>query len=159
MLKISGYKIFFVLIVLMFIDQISKYIIRHSGGFYICNPDIAFGIVIPAAWFWFLWGIIVAGIIWALGLFLRNKKPAYRTGRQETSNKQIINSKSETSNLIHALALSLILAGALSNMIDRIAWGCVVDFINVKIWPVFNLADSFIVLGAVLWLAKSGKKW
>ena len=47
-------------------------------------------------------------------------------------------------------SFSLILAGAISNLIDRIFRGYIVDFINVGIWPVFNLADSFNFIGVIL---------
>jgi signal peptidase II len=50
-----------------------------------------------------------------------------------------------------ALPVILILAGLLGNLIDRITRGFVVDFIDFKFWPVFNLSDSLIVIG-VLWL-------
>ena len=51
-----------------------------------------------------------------------------------------------------AFALGGILAGAVGNLIDRIVYGEVIDFIDVHlwagyIWPTFNLADSFIVVG------------
>ena len=55
-----------------------------------------------------------------------------------------------------AVALGLVLGGALGNLTDRIArgdgllTGRVVDFIDVHVWPVFNLADSAIVVGALL---------
>lgn len=45
----------------------------------------------------------------------------------------------------------LIISGAASNFADRIFRGAVVDYINVKFFASFNLADSFIVIGA-LWL-------
>ena len=52
------------------------------------------------------------------------------------------------------MALGLILGGALGNLHDRIAYGSVVDFIEVHIfsyhWPDFNVADSAIVTGACL---------
>jgi signal peptidase II len=52
------------------------------------------------------------------------------------------------------VALALILGGALGNVHDRIAYGSVVDFIEVRIfsyhWPDFNVADSSIVTGACL---------
>jgi signal peptidase II len=45
------------------------------------------------------------------------------------------------------------LGGATSNLIDWLRLGAIVDFIDLRIWPVFNLADVFIVLGigVVLW--------
>lgn len=53
-----------------------------------------------------------------------------------------------------ALALSLILGGALGNVIDRFAYGAVVDFLDFHLggwhWPAFNVADSAICVGAVL---------
>jgi signal peptidase II len=47
------------------------------------------------------------------------------------------------------LLLGLILGGALSNGIDRLLQGYVVDFIDLHWWPVFNVADSAIVLGVI----------
>lgn len=53
-----------------------------------------------------------------------------------------------------ACALSLILGGALGNVIDRFHYGYVIDFIDVYYkhyhWPAFNIADSAIFIGAVL---------
>lgn len=55
---------------------------------------------------------------------------------------------------VFALALSLLLAGAIGNVIDRMTYGAVVDFIDVHYldwhWPAFNIADSAITLGVVL---------
>lgn len=52
------------------------------------------------------------------------------------------------------LSLSLILAGALGNMIDRVRFGEVIDFLDFHIgnahWPAFNVADTAISLGAFL---------
>jgi signal peptidase II len=57
------------------------------------------------------------------------------------------------------VALALIFAGALGNVHDRIAYGSVVDFIEVHIytyhWPDFNIADSSIVIGACLLMLDS----
>jgi signal peptidase II len=53
-----------------------------------------------------------------------------------------------------ALALTFILAGALGNVIDRIRFGAVIDFIQWHAagyyWPAFNVADSLITVGAIL---------
>jgi signal peptidase II len=55
-----------------------------------------------------------------------------------------------------ALALSLILGGAIGNLVDRVLYGYVIDFIDVYYqawhWPTFNVADSAITLGAGLLL-------
>jgi signal peptidase II len=51
--------------------------------------------------------------------------------------------------------LGMILGGALSNGVDRLVQGSVVDFIDVHFWPVFNVADSCIVVAIVLLLAFS----
>lgn len=51
----------------------------------------------------------------------------------------------------HELPVMLIVSGLLGNLIDRIFRGFVVDFIDLGWWPVFNLADSCIVIG-VVWL-------
>jgi len=48
------------------------------------------------------------------------------------------------------LPFSLIMSGASSNLLDRILRSHVVDFIDPKIWPSFNIADSAIFIGAVL---------
>ena len=48
------------------------------------------------------------------------------------------------------LALGLQLGGALGNVVDRLHQGYVVDFLEVPHWPVFNVADSCIVVGVVL---------
>ena len=57
------------------------------------------------------------------------------------------------------IGLALILAGALGNVHDRIAYGSVIDFIEVHIfgyhWPDFNIADSCIVVGACLLMLDS----
>jgi lipoprotein signal peptidase len=47
-----------------------------------------------------------------------------------------------------AVALGAALGAAASNLIDRACRGGVVDFIDLKIWPVFNIADATIVVGA-----------
>jgi signal peptidase II len=54
------------------------------------------------------------------------------------------------SSKISIVSLSLILGGAFGNIIDRLKLGGVTDFIGISIWPLFNLADSFICTGILL---------
>jgi signal peptidase II len=49
-------------------------------------------------------------------------------------------------------ALGLLIGGSVSNLADRIRLGHVTDFIDVRYWPAFNLADSFIVIGVAMLL-------
>ena len=60
------------------------------------------------------------------------------------------------STLLH-ISLGLQLGGATGNLVDRVRLGYVVDFIDVGAWPVFNLADSAIVVGllGLLWALAS----
>ncbi|MCX5848249.1 MAG: signal peptidase II [Deltaproteobacteria bacterium] len=62
--------------------------------------------------------------------------------------------KSKSQNMLVLASLTLIFAGAVGNLIDRIRFGAVVDFLDVYVgtahWPAFNVADSAISLGAML---------
>jgi signal peptidase II len=51
---------------------------------------------------------------------------------------------------LRKIALGLIMAGAAGNLIDRLRSGYVIDFLDFRVWPVFNIADSSITVGAVL---------
>jgi signal peptidase II len=68
-------------------------------------------------------------------------------------------SRLEKHETLLAAALSLILGGAVGNLIDRLAYGYVIDFLDVYHgtwhWPAFNIADSAITLGVALMLAES----
>ena len=53
-------------------------------------------------------------------------------------------------SFLSSIYLSLILAGCAGNLIDRLRFGFVIDFLDFRVWPVFNLADSAITVGAFL---------
>lgn len=55
-----------------------------------------------------------------------------------------------TSSWVLRVALGLQLGGAVGNMIDRIIYGYVTDFVDFRVWPVFNVADASIVAGTIL---------
>jgi signal peptidase II len=50
------------------------------------------------------------------------------------------------------VALGLLIGGSVSNLADRVRLGHVTDFLDLRYWPAFNLADMFIVVGVVLLL-------
>jgi len=62
--------------------------------------------------------------------------------------------KSKSQDVLMVISLTLIFGGAVGNLIDRIRFGAVVDFLDFYIgtwhWPAFNAADSAISIGAVL---------
>jgi len=68
-------------------------------------------------------------------------------------------SRLEKYETLLAVSLSLILGGAVGNLIDRLAYGYVIDFLDVYYgtwhWPAFNIADSAITLGVALMLLES----
>ena len=146
----KNYRAFFITLLLVVgLDQLSKwYIISvmslHASypvidGFfnitYIRNPGAAFGFLANAAPLFrsgFLIVVSTAAIMMILWFLARDRSAGmFLTG-----------------------ALSLITGGAAGNLIDRIRFGNVVDFLDVYIgswhWPAFNVADSAISIGAVL---------
>lgn len=129
----------FILIIIstLAVDQVSKYLIQAHmlrGESipiippvfyltYIQNPGAAFGILANQTMFFItVTFIVIGGIL----LGYRYIPPAKEPVR---------------------IALGLIMGGALGNLIDRLRLGRVVDFLDFRVWPVFNLADTAIVLG------------
>jgi len=53
-------------------------------------------------------------------------------------------------NRLGKSALGLVLGGTIGNLIDRLRFGYVTDFIDIGIWPAFNIADSAIVVGIII---------
>jgi signal peptidase II len=94
------------------------------------NSGIAFGLFASATSFVIL--LTVAAVAWMLYFFAR----------------------SGSRHPVLPVALGLVIGGSVSNLIDRVRLGHVTDFLDLKFWPAFNLADSFIVVGvAILLLA------
>jgi signal peptidase II len=66
----------------------------------------------------------------------------------------------EANSRLAATALGMILGGAMGNLIDRMLYAEVIDFLDVHLtptytWPTFNLADSFIVVGVALLIVET----
>jgi len=135
MFKIENkYNFVLIFVFLAIIDQIFKYLIRQSGGFYVCNKGIAFSLPIPWWIIYFIFFIFFLLVV----LYLFDK----------ISFKDFF---------INKIGLALVAGGALGNLIDMLNQGCVTDFINFNFFPVFNLADVFIFVGAMLIFFKSDK--
>lgn len=159
-------KLFLVFLVLLIADQSTKYIIRTSGGFYICNKGVAFGIQ-P---YWIITVMLAA--IFLLTFFLKKQdtrnnnqtNPKFRISINKTMFWDLKNWLLDivcTLFLGHWLlrtGILLILSGAISNIVDRFYFGCVIDFIDLKFWPVFNLADIYITIGSIVLLFSISKK-
>ncbi|EKD96162.1 MAG: hypothetical protein ACD_24C00160G0003 [uncultured bacterium] len=113
---------------IIFIDQLIKYKIRSSGGFYICNEGISFNFLIPSILYWLVLGIFLLAIV------------VYFVQSLDTTTYS-------------QLSLILISGGALSNAIDRFLFKCVIDYIpTFSFFPIFNMADVAIFLGSCLLL-------
>lgn len=92
---------------------------------HIRNPGAAFGILPNQTVFFIVVTLVVIAVIIYLGPKAKNY-PVLR------------------------LALGLQLGGALGNLVDRLRYGSVTDFLDFRVWPVFNIADSAIVVGGIL---------
>ena len=55
-----------------------------------------------------------------------------------------------SNNMLGKFALGLVLGGTIGNLIDRLRVGYVTDFIDVGFWPTFNIADSSVVVGVII---------
>lgn len=144
-------RFFLIIVITLVIDQLSKYFVQAnmlcgesipilSPVFYLTyiqNPGAAFGILAHQTLFFVVVTLIVIGIIFYIYQFVVKR------------------------NEYMYIALGLLTGGAIGNLIDRLRIGRVVDFLDFRIWPVFNLADTAIVLGAgilVYYVWKHGEK-
>ena len=147
-------KYLFITSLVIFFDQVSKWLMMSWLSLYETvvimpyfnltmahNEGAAFSFLAQAGG-WQRWFFIGLALIISVVLFvwLAKLKPTEK---------------------LEAISLSLILGGAIGNVIDRISYGYVVDFIDLYIghnhWPVFNIADSAICIGAILLVADSFK--
>ncbi len=127
------------------IDQFSKAIIssRLSAGqsipiiknalhiTFVKNSGAAFGLFKNSTYFFIAISVIAVIMI---GVILLK---VFRSGKF-------------SENVSGNLGLILIMSGAIGNLIDRVSLRYVIDFIDVRVWPVFNIADSSITIGTVI---------
>jgi len=114
------FRFFALFFFLVSADQFFKFVFSDKST---CNKNIAWSISIAPGFFYFFWIAIFFILIY---FFLKSQSRLEKT------------------------AFVLIFSGGIANMLDRIARGCVVDYIDLKFWPVFNLADIYITIGVIL---------
>lgn len=141
-------KIALISLCFILIDQLSKYLIityLSVGSYinvidnffritYVKNVGAAFSLLEGKTIFLILFTLLVL----FLGVFFLRKKTDYKK--------------------LDILIYSLIIGGIIGNLIDRIIYGYVIDFISFNFYnyyfPIFNLADSFIVIGCAIYIIK-----
>ena len=135
---------------MILLDQVIKYLILEkvpSTGLFLfdssifkfkleilLNPNIAFGIPVPPFIITLLLAIIISSLVYYLIKFIQANQPTV------------------------VICLTLIISGAVSNVIDRIRFSSVIDYLSLTLynfnWPSFNLADALIVVTAVCLIIK-----
>lgn len=136
-------RLCFIVAAVVLIDQFSKYLVVSTMEVgqsipliknflaitYVRNPGAAFGVLPHRTLFLIIVTVVVIGLI----IFFYRIVPA--------------------GYVFLRLGMAFQLGGALGNLIDRVRSTSVVDFIDLKFFPpVFNLADTFIVFGVIIFL-------
>lgn len=131
---------FLIALGVLIFDQVTKYFVRAEFALYeskaiiedffhltyIENPGAAFGILANQRWFFIVATALIIVFIIFFMISMEKEEPK--------------------ANLFLAMAVG----GAVGNFIDRLMKGTVTDFFDFKVWPIFNIADSFIVVGMIV---------
>ena len=134
------FRFLVILLVTVALDLYSKFIVMNKMVLgesipiwtnifhftYIQNPGAAFGMLAGKTWFF----VVITSLV-LLGLAV-----SYRW----------INK----AGVLYQVALGLVAGGAIGNLRDRIVYTKVIDFLDFRIWPVLNLADTAICIGVAL---------
>ncbi len=115
-------KYFVIALILVLLDQLVKNIATRCCSFE-KNYGMAFGILNGKIWLIILLSFFAIGFL----VYYFNKIKKYGV-----------------------YGLSFVLGGITGNLIDRMVYGYVIDYISIWIWPAFNLADVFNVLGVIV---------
>ena len=140
--------IFSIAFLIILIDQISKFVIRNSMHLsqsipviknifhitYIHNFGAGFGILQQQK----LFLILISAIVVCIILFYSKK-----IGKKER---------------LLQITIGIVLGGTIGNLIDRIIYGYVIDFLDFRIWPIFNIADSAVTIGVIFLIFYYWKK-
>ena len=134
--------IFSIALIIIFSDQLTKFLIRKNLQLnesiqiiksifhltYLNNTGSAFSLFQGYNLFFIIFSVIV---IIAIIHFVKKIKESQK---------------------LMQLAVSLLLGGTFGNFIDRIIYGKVTDFIDFRIWPVFNVADSAVTVSVIIFI-------
>ena len=117
---------FLVSIFLLFLRFITKIVINFFPDRIVCNYGISFGLQIPIYIFIPVWLFLIFFLLILIWRSYRDCK------------------------YFELLAYFFIVIGGINNLLDRIVYGCVIDYIKIIPWNVFNLSDVFISVGAFM---------
>ncbi|MBI2659343.1 signal peptidase II [Candidatus Woesearchaeota archaeon] len=140
--------VFSIALLIVILDQLAKFLIKQSFQLnqsipiiknvfhltYITNTGSAFGLFKGLNLFFMLFSAMVIVVIF---YYMKKIKENEKTMK---------------------LAAGLLLGGTIGNLIDRLLYGAVTDFIDFRIWPVFNIADSAVTISVVLLIILLWKK-
>src|SRR3989338_1016643 len=141
--------IFSMSLAVILIDQLSKFFVRTNFQLnqsipiinnifhltYIQNTGAGFGILKSQALILIFISVAVIGIILYNFDKIKNKETLLQ------------------------IFVAFVIGGTIGNIIDRIAYGYVIGFLDFQIWPIFNFADSFVTIGVtglIIYLWKKG---
>ena len=131
--------IFSTALIIILIDQITKFLIRVNFELndslsliknvfhltYIQNTGAGFGILKSQTSILIFISLVVIGVIFYYFDRIKEKE------------------------VLLQVLVGFVLAGTIGNLIDRLAYGFVIDFLDFQIWPIFNVADSFVTIGVI----------
>ena len=131
-------------VIIVIADQLTKAWIRANLGYgqawfdwgffrvvHAQNTGVSFGLLQGHIIFVIIAVFLEMIIILAIEYYLRNRL-------------------SFMDSILMHVGLGLVMGGAIGNQVDRIAMGHVTDFIDFKVWPAFNVADSAAVVGTII---------
>ena len=131
--------IFSTAIIIILVDQIAKFLIRINFQLnetlpiiknifhltHIQNTGAGFGILKSQTLILIFISLVVIGVIFYYFDRIKEKE------------------------VLLQVLVGFVLAGTIGNLIDRLAYGFVIDFLDFQIWPIFNVADSFVTIGVI----------